>query len=262
MRVTLFTSNKIRHNYLINLLSEVSDELYVIQECGTIFPGLVPGHYEASLVMEKYFENVNNAQSKFFGNSYINNFKKNIKILTMLAGDLNNCNMELLSDFLKSDVYIVFGSSYIKGELADYLVQKKTINIHMGISPYYRGTDCNFWALYDNNPHLVGSTIHLLTKGLDNGPILYHAMSNLKKNPFEYTMSTVKSAFHSLAEKIKDNSILKITPLVQNKSKEIRYSKKNEFDDEIVKKYFEKDIDLNIKKFDDSLLKDPFYLNS
>ena len=50
----------------------------------------------------------------------------------------------------------------------------------MGISPYYRGTDCNFWAMYDNNPHLVGSTIHLLTKGLDSGPILYHALSKLK----------------------------------------------------------------------------------
>ena len=47
----------------------------------------------------------------------------------------------------------------------------------MGISPYYRGTDCNFWALYDNNSHLVGSTIHYLSKGIDSGPILYHAIS-------------------------------------------------------------------------------------
>ena len=79
----------------------------------------------------------------------------------------------------------------------------------MGVSPYYRGTDCNFWALYDNNPHLVGATIHMLSKGLDSGPILYHAMSNLKSNPFEYTMSTVKSAFRSIAEQIKDKSIFK-----------------------------------------------------
>ena len=41
MKITLFTSNKNRHNYLINLLSEVSDELFVIQECGTIFPGII-----------------------------------------------------------------------------------------------------------------------------------------------------------------------------------------------------------------------------
>ena len=261
MKITLFTSNKNRHNYLINLLSEVSDELYVIQECDTIFPGIVPGHYQTSPIMKKYFENVSNAQSQLFGNSYINNKNKNIKILPMLSGDLNQCSINLLSDFLNSDVYVVFGASYIKGELIDFLVKQKTINIHAGLSPYYRGTDCNFWALYDDNPHLVGTTIHLLSKGLDNGPILYHAMSNLKSNPFEYTMSTIKSAFHSIAERIKDGSIFKIKPVVQDKSKEVRYSKKSEFNEEIVREYFEKKIYLNQNKFDNSLLKEPFFLN-
>ena len=262
MKITLFTSNNKRHNYLINLLSEVSDELNVIQECGTIFPGIVPGHYQASPIMKKYFENVNNAQSQLFGNSYVNNKKKNIRILPMLSGDLNQCSMNLLSDFLKSDVYVVFGSSYIKGELVDFLVKQKALNIHAGVSPYYRGTDCNFWALYDDNTHLVGTTIHLLSKGLDSGPMLYHAMSNLKTNPFEYTMSTIKSAFHSIAERIKDGSIFTFKPLVQDKSKEIRYSKKSEFNEEIVKEYFEKEINLNKNEFDNSLLKDPFFLNN
>ena len=261
MKITLFTSNKNRHNYLINLLSEVSDELYVIQECSTIFTGIVPGHYQASSIMKKYFENVNNAQSQLFGNSYVNNKKKNVKILPMLSGDLNQCSMNLLSDFLKSDVYVVFGSSYIKGELVDFLVKQKAINIHAGVSPYYRGCDCNFWALYDDNPHLAGTTIHLLSKGLDSGPMLYHAMSNLKTNPFEYTMSTIKSAFHSIAERIRDGSIFTIKALGQDKIKEVRYSKKSEFSEEVVKEYFEKKINLNSKKFDNSLLKEPFFLN-
>jgi hypothetical protein len=262
MKITLFTSNKNRHNYLINLLTEVSDELYVIQECGTIFPGIIPGHYQASPIIKKYFENVNNAQFQLFGNSYVNNKKKNIKILPMLSGDLNQCSINLLSDFLKSDVYVVFGSSYIKGELVDFLVKQKAINIHAGVSPYYRGTDCNFWALYDDNPHLVGTTIHLLSKGLDSGPMLYHAMSNIKTNPFEYTMSTVKSAFHSITERVKDGSIFKIKSVVQDKSKEVIYSKKSEFSEEVVKEYFEKKIDLNSKKFDNSLLKEPFFLKN
>ena len=70
MKVTLFTSNNKRHNYLINLLSGISDELYVIQECGTIFPGIVPGHYQVSSIIKKYFENVNNAQFHLFGNNF------------------------------------------------------------------------------------------------------------------------------------------------------------------------------------------------
>ena len=112
MKITLFTSNKNRHNYLINLLSAASEELFVIQECSTIFPGIIPGIYQTSPIMKKYFENVNNAQSKLFGNSYVNNLKKNIKILPMLSGDLNQCSMDLLSDFLKSDFYVL--DIYIK----------------------------------------------------------------------------------------------------------------------------------------------------
>ena len=262
MKITLFTSNKNRHNYLINLLSKISDELFIVQECGTIFSGIVPGHYPVSETMKEYFEQVNDAQSKLFGNSYVNSSSKNIKLLPILSGDLNKCSLTFLSDFLKSDIYVVFGSSYIKRELVDYLVKQKAINIHMGVSPYYRGTDCNFWALYDNNPHLAGATIHMLSKGLDSGPMLYHAMSNIKTNPFEYTMSTVKAAFHSIAERIEDKSIFEIKPIIQNKENEIRYSKKIEFNDEVVKKYFNKEINLNSKKFDNSLLKEPFFLNT
>ena len=262
MKITLFTANQNRHNYLVNLLSNNCDELFVVQENRTIFPGIVPGHYPVAKTMEEYFKNVVNAQSKIFGNSYISGKNKNIHLFPLQSGDLNKCSMDTLSDFLKSDVYVVFGSSYIKGDLVDFLVKNKALNIHMGISPYYRGTDCNFWALYDGNPHLVGATILMLSKGLDSGSILYHAMSNIKTNPFEYTMSTVKAAFHSIAERIKDKSIFEIEPIVQDKSKEVRYSKKIEFNEKVVKNYFTKNIDLNSKQFDKSLLKEPFFFNN
>ena len=261
MKVTLFTSNNHRHNYLINLLSNFCDELWVIQECKTLFTGNNDEKYLNKNIIKKYFIKVLDAQNKIFKKEFVNKNNKNIKTLSILNGELNKLSLSYLDNFLKSDIYIVFGSSYIKGELIDFLVKKKAINIHAGVSPYYRGTDCNFWALYDGNPHLVGSTIHLLSKGLDNGPMLYHAMSNLKTNPFEYSMSTVKSAFYSIAERIKDGSILTIKPIVQDKVKEIRYTKKVDFNEDAVKEYFEKKIDLNSKEFDNSLLKDSFFLN-
>jgi hypothetical protein len=73
-------------------------------------------------------------------------------------------------------------------------------------------------------------------------------------------MSTVKAAFHSLADRIKDKSILKLKPLNQERSKEINYSKKIEFNNAIVSKYFKKQINLKSKKIDISLLKDPYFL--
>ena len=260
MKITLFTSNDKRHNFFINMLSEVSEELFVVQECKTIFPGIIPGSYPVTETMKKYFSEVKNAQLKLFGNSLINTSSKKIKILPMLYGDLNKCSISFLSDFLKSDIYIVLGSSYIKGELIEFLLKKKALNIHAGVVPYYRGNDCNFWALFDDNPHLVGSTIHLLSKGLDSGDILYHAMSKVKSNPFEYTMSTLKSAFYSIFDKIKSNTLFDLKPQKQEKAKQIRYTKRIDFDEAIVKEYFKKRIDLESKKFNNSLLIEPYYL--
>ena len=75
-------------------------------------------------------------------------------------------------------------------------------------------------------------------------------------------MSTVKSAFHSIAERITNNSIFNIEPRIQDKFKEIRCSKKIDFSEKIVKNYFNKTIDLNSKQFDNSLLKEPFFLKN
>ena len=60
----------------------------------------------------------------------------------------------------------------------------------------------------------------------------------------------------------KQHTGFEINPVVQDKEKEIRYSKKIEFNDQIVNEYFNKEINLNSKKFDNSLLKEPYFFNN
>ena len=258
MNITLITSDQIRHNYLVNLLSNIATKLNVIQEKKIFFSN----QNKISNLIKNYFLKVDDAQKKVFGNAAIDKKNKNIKLLSLENKELEKCSLNSLSDFLNSDIFIVFGSSFIKKDLVNFLIDHKALNIHLGISPYYRGTDCNFWALFDNNPHLVGATIHLLSKGLDSGPILYHALSEIKEDPFIYTMSAVKSAFESIAQKIENKTIFEHTPEIQDKSKEIKYSKKNEFNDEVIKKFFLNKIDLNSKIFKLDLYKNPYFLKN
>ena len=258
MNITLITSDQIRHNYLVNLLSNIATKLNVIQEKKTFYSN----QNKISNLMKNYFLKVDDAQKKVFGNAAIDKKNKNIKLLSLENKELEKCSLNSLSDFLNSDIFIVFGSSFIKKDLVNFLIDHKALNIHLGISPYYKGTDCNFWALFDNNPHLVGATIHLLSKGLDSGQILYHALSEIKEDPFIYTMSAVKSAFESIAQKIENKTIFEHTPEIQDKSKEIKYSKKNEFNDEVIKKFFLNKIDLNSKIFKLDLYKNPYFLKN
>ena len=244
MKITLFTSNQSRHNYLINSLQNVCDELYVIQEKKNSSKLSVTSHKIESKIKNIYFNNVSKAEKKVFGDLKVS---KNIKILK-IRENINNYNLKYFQDYLKSDLFLVYGSSYIKGKLLDFLQSKKAIGLHMGISPYYRGTDCNFWAVYDGKPELVGATIYSLSNGLDDGNILFHTFPKKTKNYFVFSMLAVKSAFECLNKNIRNKKLFKIKPIKQNKKKEIRYTKMSDFTDEILIKFNNKKINLKIKK--------------
>ena len=158
MKITVFTSNQPRHLSLIQQLASISTQTFAVMECNTVFPGQVDDFFRKSEVMQQYFGHVMAAEKSLFGDIHF--LPSNARTLSIKGGDLNRLNAETLAPALESDVYIVFGASYIKGWLIDFLVDKKAVNIHMGVSPYYRGSSCNFWALYDHKPEFVGSTVH------------------------------------------------------------------------------------------------------
>jgi len=239
MKITVFTSNQPRHLNLIDRLSEIADECYAVVETNTVFPGQMPGFFQKSEIFQQYFSNVIKSERKIFGDI---RFSKNVQNLIIQSGDLNNVDKSALEPALESDVYVVFGASFIKGWLIDHLVSNGAINIHMGISPYYRGSSCNFWSVYDNNPHLMGATIHMLSKGLDSGDILYHVAPTIANcsNPFDFTMMSVKSAHESLVQRISNGEIYKYNPVKQDSSLEVRYTRNSDFTDEIAKDFLER----------------------
>lgn len=236
MKICVFTCNQPRHLSLLEKLSKVADKVYAIQESKTVFPGKVKDFYNNSSIMNNYFEYVNDAEQQLFGE--IDFLPSNVYQLVIKNGDASYLSLKQLKKILDADIYITFGASYLKGEIADFLIERRAINIHMGISPYYRGTSCNFWALYDNHPELVGATIHLLGRGLDSGDILYHALPKAERiDPFLLGMKAVEVAQKSLTSRILDKSILSFTEEKQDTSKQYRYTKNIEFTDEVAADY-------------------------
>jgi len=265
MKITIFTSNSLRHNYFINQLSKVA-KVYTVVETKTLLPGKLKCFFKQSILQEKYFSNVRKAEENFFFKD--RSVNKVEKTLVMQQGDINHLKKSDLKPFLNSNLYLVFGSSYIKGWLVNFLTRKRAINIHMGLSPFYRGSSCNFWAIYNSSPEHVGATIHFLSKGLDNGKIIYQCLPNLNfKDAYNFTMSSVLSVTRCLVDLIKKNKLLKIKSIESNKLLEISYTKKADFTDKIIKKFFTKKLfNLKIIKKDiiskqKAVLERPFYLN-
>lgn len=243
MKVTLFTSNKLRHNHLVSELSSVTDNLYCIQECKEDLVGNVSGLQKKSNLTTTYFKNVALAEKSIF--SDIKPIHENIAYKKLKMGELSQQKRESLAKFLNSDAYIVFGSSYIKGWLAEFLVSKKAVNIHMGLSPYYRGSGCNFWALYDKKPQYVGATLHRLSKGLDSGDIIAHALPKFNgENSYEFTMKSVIAAQKLVSSFVKSHRINILESYKQRKSQEIRFSKYSDFTNAIIKKFNDMNVNL------------------
>ena len=51
-------------------------------------------------------------------------------------------------------------------------VRSPIINYHAGITPAYRGVHGGYWALAEQRPDLVGSTVHLVDEGIDTGGVV------------------------------------------------------------------------------------------
>jgi hypothetical protein len=93
-------------------------------------------------------------------------------------------------DFLasqKADTVVVFGTNLIKPPLLGRW-PGRMINMHLGLSPYYRGTATNFYPLLNLEPEYVGVTIHLIDAGIDSGPILRHARPRLSPDDMPHVI--------------------------------------------------------------------------
>jgi folate-dependent phosphoribosylglycinamide formyltransferase PurN len=240
LKITLFSSNQPRHISLARQLADIANEVFFVSEVTTVFPGKVADFYNQSDVMQAYFENVNAAEERIIGD--LRFLPSNVRSLSIKRGDLNGLSRSQLSDALQSDLYVVFGASYIKGWLIDFLVSNQAVNIHLGISPYYRGASCNFWALYDDKPSYVGATIHMLAKGLDSGDMLFHCLPKPMQGEslFDFTMRSVSTAHHCICQAIENKSLLKMERVRQNRALEVRHSRVSDFTDQVAQEFLER----------------------
>ncbi len=97
--------------------------------------------------------------------------------------ETNSINSEIVCNRLrefKPDLVLDHGTSIVKDHIL--ATSKLALNLHWGLSPYYRGTYCTDWALINWDPNNIGVTIHKLAKDIDGGSILAQRRAEIKSN--------------------------------------------------------------------------------
>jgi len=83
---------------------------------------------------------------------------------------------ELLREL--SPKVVVINGTRILEKLTLECVNAPFINMHMGITPAYRGCHGGYWALVEGRADLVGTTVHRVDQGIDTGVVLGRAFFN------------------------------------------------------------------------------------
>lgn len=81
----------------------------------------------------------------------------------------------------KNDIVLVFGTGIIRESITKHLPYK-TINMHLGLSPRYRGAATLFWPFYFLEPQYCGVTFHYLLDEPDAGDVIHQTLADLKLN--------------------------------------------------------------------------------
>lgn len=166
--VIVLTSSELRHQYFaIQLIKGLGAKVIVeTRESRPDRPGLTP-------LMKKHFSAFRETENAFF-RQYVDLNIALLKANTLFeipSGKINDPDVVQKISSYHPEVVSVFSTSLIKEELISKF-ERKMINLHAGLSPYYRGSGTNLFPFYNEELEYVGMTVHYINKGIDSGDIL------------------------------------------------------------------------------------------
>jgi folate-dependent phosphoribosylglycinamide formyltransferase PurN len=166
--ILIITGDQLRHHYFVNRLGERFDVRGVV--CEQVYQPTLEGEPEELEDLDRHFSERTVAEERYFAADDA----LQIEAASLLRIPKGEANSEAVYEWIQRrepEYLILYGSSIIRERLLDAFDQR-TINMHLGLSPYYRGSGTNFWPLVNGEPELVGVTIHLATLVVDAGGIL------------------------------------------------------------------------------------------
>lgn len=184
MNIILLTRNNYQHCYVANKLAAAYTLSAIVVDRGK--PKSMFARVRTLLQRYTLCQLLSRLVSK--ATSTLCRVKKHERIEMFRVLGRENCERHLYKDIIKyvnglntvagfetikaldPDVILVFGTAVVSDKILS-LAHKVAINMHTGISPYYRGAGCTFWPLYNEELHMLGATIHECTSKIDGGMI-------------------------------------------------------------------------------------------
>jgi len=191
VKLAILTATDVRHRYFVNALRRaVGVRAVVYQETGYVPAETKAGELDAktAAVLKHHFDERTRQEANYFGHDAERVADSaDCRVFHRTAETLSSA--ETVSELKEAgaDAVVVYGTNLIQSPLIDAF-GGRMINMHLGLSPYYRGTATNFYPLLNGEPEYVGATIHHIDPGIDSGDILHQGRPEITAEDMPHTV--------------------------------------------------------------------------
>lgn len=173
-RIVILTGSELRHDFFRKYIAMSGGVEVVNSYCEGLEKSLrtiVEKDEEANDMRLKHLSARERSEKDFFG-LFTETSADYSKPVHLPKGEINS--QEYTDAIISSnpDLLIAYGCSIVKKPLLTAF-EDRFLNIHLGISPYYRGSGTNYWPLVNGEPEYVGATFMHIDAGIDTGEIIH-----------------------------------------------------------------------------------------
>lgn len=218
MKVVLLTSNSLRHKYIAASIARELDLVLIVTEKKSASIEESNGYKKEDIeFLAGHFKERIKTEARFFG-AY-DEFPKEVPRIDVPHGSINSSEIHQIIQQTSSELILLFGTSIVREPLLKTF-KGNMINLHLGLSPFYKGSATNLFPYLYKEPECVGATIHMATSQVDQGAILHQFRPEIKVNDnlHEIGNSVIERAGQVLPEVLQKYITGEIEPQLQNQA--------------------------------------------
>jgi len=243
-KIVILTGSELRHDFVRKFIANSSDIDVVASYCEGAEKSLkvlVENDDEPDNYRLKHLQAREQSEKDFF-QLYTDSCDDQSNPSFISKGAINDEKYVEQIIQLNPDLIIAYGCSIVRNKLLSQF-SGKFINVHLGLSPYYRGSGTNFWPLVNGEPEFVGATFMHIDEGIDTGKVIHQIRSRIEfaDNPVQIGNRLIVQIAKEYVKLIKSFSTLEnISEEIFNHSFKPLYYRKKDYTEESVEQLYKR----------------------
>ncbi len=173
-KIILLTGSELRHEFFRKFIAQSEGFQVINTYCEgqeKSLRAMFSQDNSGNSMRSKHLSAREQSENDFFG-LFVETAVDYSNAVFLRKGDINSPHISKLIIDSQPDLLIAYGCSIIREPLLSTF-KGHFLNVHLGLSPYYRGSGTNYWPLVNGEPEYVGATFMHIDAGIDTGAIIH-----------------------------------------------------------------------------------------